>query len=323
MRSRDISQRTMERKKKYGKLLSHLVLGAISILSGPAISAADTEPWPLTLRVQMARLTRVGYRIGVVATPLCPSTSAGTGMGLDYLESYPSADRVNVAAVLRMTAFPQVAAVAPNSPADAAGVKPGDDIISIDGIDVAQLIALSPDTSLFADELEQRLAATPKGFEIRLGLQRNGEKLTVKLEPHPICSTRLVLKTGLGITAFSDGVNVAISSKLVAFANNDDELALIAAHEVAHVINLDGKAGSLGARRRMEDRADALGVRIMACAAYDPERSFNFWRRRDATDWLRMFRDPTHRSRKSRVELMRKESSNVSCPPHGYGADEI
>lgn len=316
MRHRDISQRTMERKKKSGLSFSGFAAAAFAAVSASAaLSAPERPPWPLTLRSHMVRLNDVGYRIGIAAASLCPSTAAGTGISLDYIGSYQEKDRPAIKMLLGLKDPPQVAAVAHDSPAELAGVKSGDDLIAVNGVTIDQLRASTTNMSLFADDLEQRIATIRIGGPIKLDLRRGGRNFAVQVVPKPVCASRFIIKTGLGITAFSDGTNVAVSSKLIGFSFNDDELALIAAHEVAHVINQDGKAGSLKERRQMEDRADALGVRLLHCAGYDVGKSVQFWLRRDAKDWVRMFRDPTHRSRKSRVELMRREAIDVSCPP--------
>lgn len=305
----------MKRKKKYASSHSYAKLALIGMLccSSP-VAAADTQPWPVTLRSQIVRLNDVGYRIGLTAAPLCPTTSAGTGLSIDYIEAYDAGDRDAISQLLGMSRSPQVAAVATDSPARAADVRVGDELIAIDNTPTSRLLLEAKDKTLFADELEERLAASSAGSVLTLELKRDGRPVHVRLTPQRICSSRFVIKTGIGFNAFSDGNNVAMSSKLIQFSKNDDELALVAAHEIAHVINRDGKAGSLGKRREMEDRADLLGLRLMKCSGYDPESGVQFWLRRDATDMLRLLRAPTHRSGKTRVALMREEAEIASCP---------
>lgn len=306
----------MERKKNYVLALMGSVLALSCVTAGfGTASAADEDPWPVTLRNDMRRLTDVSYRIAETSAPMCPARKMGTGIALDFIQAYEEPQQAAIAAMLHLSHVPQVAAVAAGSPAERAGVKTGDDLVEIDGVPVETLLARSSDPSLFSEEMEQRIADSPAGRPVVLGLKREGHTVRVSIDPEPICASKIVIKTGLGIDAFSDGDNVAISTKLIEFARNDDELALIVAHEVGHVINRDDKAPSLRARRNMEDAADRVGIRLVKCARYDPERAVQFWIHRDATDWLRLLRAPTHRAGKARVALMRQEAATASCPP--------
>lgn len=269
----------------------------------------------------MARLADVGYRIGRVAGPLCPAQVGGTGIVLDDLEAYPQGDRAAIGQLLSLReGVVQIAAVAAGSPAARAGVRAGDALLAIDGKAVegqvqAALAQGKVPPGLVADWLEQSLAAHAPGQPITVQLGREGGGLAVTLVPEAVCSARYLIKAGEGISAFSDSRNVAVSSGLIGFTRNDDELALVVGHEVGHVIARDGKARSLGERRAMEDRADILGTRLAICAGYDLEAGVRYWLRRDAKDWLRWARDPTHRSRKKRAARMRAEAVRVTCPP--------
>ncbi|MBH0114339.1 M48 family metalloprotease [Novosphingobium sp. YJ-S2-02] len=236
-------------------------------------------------------------------------------MSVDYIGAYAPGDREAVKQLLGMTDLPQVAAVARGSPATLAGVRAGDTIVSINAVSTKQLIEESDEPSLFADELEQHLRVLPSDSPIELVLEREGHDITVTITPEAACAPRYILKTDKGIAAFTDGANIAVSSRLIDFAQNDDEIALVAGHELAHVVYGDDEASGLGQRRFWEDRADLLGLRIAHCAGYDVDKGLAYWTRRDAKDWLRLFRDPTHRSRGARVKRMREELASLSCPP--------
>lgn len=310
----------MERKKKCGLPLSlSTALAGFSLLCSPQ-SVFGQEAWPLTLRAQMQRTVDVSYRISHVARHQCPIKGSALGFSIDFIEAYEEKDRGAIKAILRMSDYPQIAAVAKGSPAERAGLKPGDELLAYDGVDVLQAVPILQDKALLADELERRLVSGSPSGPINLSVRRDSELLQIRMEPEVGCGARVVIKTGLGITAFSDGTNIAVSSKLIEFAKNDDELALILAHEMGHVINQDGDASGLQQRRAMEDGADAVGVALVKCAGYDVEKALQFWVRRDAQDWLRLLRSPTHRSRGDRVRLMRIAAASAICPaplPHG------
>lgn len=289
------------------------VLGS-EALSSPAVTAAPDDAWPVTLRQQMARVTSIGYRLDRAAVGICQKQASTIGVAMDYLGAYEQSDRSAISQLLGMGEDPQIAVVVKGGPADIAGVHAGDALVSIDGRPVRDIIASSPDKALIADELEQRLAQFPATAPLTLGLRRDGKDVQTQVHPERTCAARFVIKTGQGITAFSDGNNVAISSRLIDFTINDDELALVAGHELGHVVHQDGTAPNIAERRLMEDRADALGLQLAICAGFDPEIGLQFWLRRDKQDMLRLLRDPTHRSRKARVELMKAQIPKVHCP---------
>lgn len=257
------------------------------------------------------------YSLRKSAASLCSTHSTASGIRIDYIEAYTSSDRELVWQLTGLVDDPQVIAVAPGSPAETAGVKVGDNLLAINSTLVTELRASSSNTALLADQLEERLAATPAGQEITLKLRRHGQPLTLTFAGEQLCATRFILKTGKGITAYGDGKNVALSGKLIDFAQNADELAVFASHELAHIIARDDKAKSLRQRRAMEDRADALGADLMRCAGYDVERGLAIWHRYNKRDWLRWMRSPSHRNVPERIRRIKThvKSTPKLCPP--------
>ncbi|MCT2398077.1 M48 family metallopeptidase [Novosphingobium mangrovi (ex Huang et al. 2023)] len=233
--------------------------------------------------------------------------------------AYAMQDRPLVRDLTGLGDLPQVIAVAPESPAQVAGIRPGDDILSVNATPVSEIVAKDPEAGSLADHLEELLAATPEGEDITLELERGGHTLTISFRGEQLCATRFILKTGKGVTAYSDGQNVALSAKLVDFAQNADELAVFASHELAHVVARDGKAKGLRERRAMEDRADTLGADLMRCAGYNVERGLEIWHRYNQRDILRWLRDPSHRNIPERVRRIEAHiaSTPETCPPPG------
>ncbi len=263
----------------------------------------------------MERLAEVGFRLQRAAAPLCREQASGTGIVLDFIGAYQEKDRPAVSALLGMSQLPQIAAVVEGSPGEKAGLMPGDDVVAVNGKPVLELLAEQKDAALFADFLAGYLADQARDTPIMLQISRDGRRSMVAVVTVPVCRANVVIKTDSGVSAYTDGKGVAVSSGLIEFTRNDDELALVVGHELGHLVVEDGDARSLSERRWMEDRADILGVRLSHCAGYDLEQGLQYWLRRDAGDWLRWFRDPTHRSRKSRVRRMRAEGSHLLCPP--------
>lgn len=320
-----IPRRTMRCKPKYGAIfkLFHTFARLIALAAplvapvSPVAAATAATPWPIEIRTQMSQIGALEYALRKSAGDLCALRNTASGIKIDYIEAYAAEDRPLVRRFTQLQDAPQVIEVAPDSPAQIAGVRPSDNILSINGVPVSEIRAKSASGELLADELEERLAATPEDQNVMLELSRDGQPLEIAFRGERLCATRFVLKTGEGITAFSDGRNVALSSKLADFAQNDDELAVFAGHELAHIIVRDGEAKDLRQRRAMEDRADALGADLMRCAGYDVERGLAIWRRYNRRDWLRWMRDSTHRKVPDRIRRIEAHMAEVpkTCPP--------
>ncbi len=286
-----------------------------SMLIHGVAEAQSVPAWPVALRAQLVRMTDVGYRLSTTAAPLCTEKSGQTGLLIDHIAAYGDTDQAAVRTALGLTDLPQVAAVAPDSAAAKAGVLPGDDILAIEGRDTAAILARSAAPQLIADEIEEMLASATPGKPLHLALRRSGRSVSAELLPVEGCAARFVVKTGKGIEAFSDARNVGLGIKLVAFTGSDDELALVAGHELAHIVYHDATVKSGLGQRAKEDRADVLGASLARCAGYDVERGLKFWPRYKKQDWLRFFRDPSHRSPDARVALIRAKAVDGPCPP--------
>jgi len=292
-----------------------LVLSAMSLAA--VAQAAPKAPWPVTLREQATRLADAGFRIGRTAAPLCPATAAGSGIAIDYIEAYNAADRPAVARLLGLTRAPQVAAVASGGPAAGADVRSGDEILAINGVTAESLRTRSPSPALFADELEQRIADLPSSVPVVLALRRSGKRIAVSFVPVPVCAVRFVIKADPAVAAYTDGHNVAVTSGLIGFTRNDDELALVLGHETGHIIHGDGDHAGAGRteRRLMEDRADATGLQLTGCAGYDLETALQYRLRRAASRPLEGLFQGDHRPSRARATRMRKLAPLVTCPP--------
>lgn len=295
------------------------LLGALPALAAAAASASAPapEPWPQRLQQQMARTAAIGWRLNDAAAALCPVRAAPIGAQLDYIGAYAPSDRRYVAEVLGLGEAPQVFSVIPDSPAALAGLRPGDELVAVNGQAWRTIAAGLRDPDLVADELQAQIAAVPADHPLVLAIRRGAQTLEVPIARAERCAVGFVVKSRGGLDAYSDSANVAISAKLVDFAGSDDELALILAHELAHVMYQDKRAMPLRTRRLAEDRADYAGALLARCAGYDIARGAAVFRRIGKHDWLDWLGAPTHRSmraRAARLQAMTPGGAADACP---------
>ncbi|MDE2340150.1 MAG: M48 family metalloprotease, partial [Alphaproteobacteria bacterium] len=159
------------------------------------------------------RVNAIAYRLQTRGAKLCPASSPQPSFFLRDVHS-----RV-------------VDAVVPGSPAAEAGLRPGDAITTVAGVPADDAHAVDLLDSAFA-----------KG-RIQLGLS-DGRALNFSAETG--CGFSISVDHGGGLDAWADGKAVALTAKMVDFTHDDDELALIIAHELSH--NIFGHKAQLDAR---------------------------------------------------------------------------
>jgi len=294
-----------------------LLLAAQTAALAPPAGRHETDAqtaWPAQIQHDLKRLGRVEWQMRRRAADQCPKTAAGAGIVIDYLGAYDPADRSLVRRITGLRMIPLIIAVAPDSPAEAAGLRIGDEITGLGTLSIARLKARSSDPALLADAIQDRIAAHRPNSDLAFTIMRNGKQMRLSVRLDTVCSARFILQADDTIAAYSDGEHVAVTTGIMRFARGDDELALIAGHELAHVI-ADGKRRTgLFGRRKIEDRADLLGARLAHCAGYNMERAVDFWARFAKRDRLGFLRSPSHRSASGREKRLRAASHALSCP---------
>jgi len=274
---------------------------------------SDPLPWPRALWRDLARINAVSWRLREAAQDSCPAMASAIGVTFDSRRAYTQQDWPLLAATLGMEERPVIAAVAPGSPADRAGILAGDAVLAIAGVPASRIAGPDTPANIVSKTLADFVAALPSGEPASFQLERAGQALTVNVEPAKLCATRFELVTKDEVDAHSDGRDVAILGGLIVFTANDDELALVAGHELAHVIHRDGKASNLAMRRKMEDAADVTGAHLAKCAGYDAYKALDFWRRLNEHEPPSFLQIPTHRSPKKRIALITAALSGDRC----------
>ena len=272
-----------------------------------------------TLQAADARLANVAWRLQTANVALCRDVAPLPGFTVQALTQYPVSERPRVARALGLDTRPAVAAVAPDGAAARAGILPGDALVSIDGV-AAPATQGRRKAYDQAGATEDAIEAALADRSAALTLERAGVVREVMLAGDRGCASRVQLVPEGDLNARADGRYVQITGKMYDFAQSDDELATIVAHELAHNIlahraALDAAGVSRGlfkgmgrsgeAFRRTEYEADRLGIWLMARAGFDERAAPGFWRRLGERTGLGIFSAGTHprwRDRIARVD---------------------
>ncbi len=153
------------------------------------------------------------------------------------------------------------------------------------------------------------------------------------------------------LNAYADGKGVAITTAMVNFTEDDNELAYIIAHEFAHnimghieskqqnamlgmilgaaadglaarygaysksssMMNTAAQAGALAYSPAFEQEADYIGLYLLARAGYDYHQVAEVWRRMSLEDRDSIYYASTHPSNAERFVLMRKFIAEIDA----------
>jgi predicted Zn-dependent protease len=200
----------------------------------------------------------------------------------------------------------------------------------------------------------------PKRWQNAKGMQKQFEQVGAKIEKAGAelcnelglqgrgCYYYFDLKRSNTINAYADGENVVITTGLMRFIDNDDELAVVMAHELAHnlmdhpgaaranmslglllgaaldvaaasqgvdtgggMTSIGADAGRLQYSVEYEQEADYIGLYIMARAGYDPRKAALLWRRMSVENPDAIYVTTSHPSNPSRFVALQKAAAEV------------
>ena len=241
----------------------------------------------------------VSYRLGTGGAPHCPKPFPLTGLLLHHLAEYAPKDRAEAAAQFGLSAGPGIVVVVPDSPAARSGLTAGDVLLSVNGAPFESPAAIAaekhPKTRRkLIERTEAQLEEQLHLGSVRLEILRAGRKIVVPLQPVMGCEARGRLARSSQANAFADGRYAIMTTRMLEFVRNDDELAVVMAHEIAHNLLahparlesenvphgiLRGIGKSASRVRATEEEADRLAVKLLWSAGYDLSAMIPFWRR--------------------------------------------
>lgn len=236
------------------------VMLALSILAIPVPVAANEVP-SASVHDQI-RVAKVAYRLAVANRAHCEA----------FLEPQPGF------LVESRPGHPMtVTAMVPGSPAEEAGLATGDRLISVNRREPVN--SGSDERSLKALQAAMRGGSTLLRVVGRHGLR------DVQFIAESGCPARVDLVGDETVNAWADGTGIRITTGLLARCKNDDDLALVLGHELAHNLlrhgeRLAGRSdavsgllpadeGALQEWQDSEEEADRFAVGLAMAARYD------------------------------------------------------
>ncbi len=319
-------------------IFSNIVFCFLLVLALP-VSAQELENQTIqpetvlglkALQLLDQRVNAVGWRLGSANALFCKNKTARAGLLLHDVNQYHNQAAARFS--LNFEGPIAINAVAPDSPAVDAGLRAGDDIVTINGTAIDKILL---DDRILGEEqpLYRRIAAVNDMLEtalkqgaVVLDTRRGGEQQLVRVEPQPVCPSRFQIRVSRDRHASANGRMVSITSTLAEYVISDDELAAIAAHELSHNLlghrqrlnaqkvnrGLFGQFGKSAKRiKATEIEADRLSIWLMTNAGYDPSAAISFWTRYGREHGRGIFSASTHYRWKKRVKLFEEEIAKM------------
>ncbi|MCE2509935.1 MAG: M48 family metalloprotease, partial [Alphaproteobacteria bacterium] len=249
------------------------------------------------------RLFYVSYPLLIGGRALCKDkVSPHVGASFSSAQGYPEEFRSAARTVFGETDAFRISLVAPNSPADAAGLREGDILLRLDGQPVPKGEAATEKLVKLYEEIAKKKST------FTLDVRRGEQELQLTITSVMGCDYPVVLSTDDSLNAYADGERVVIMRGMLRFASSDTELSVVIAHELAHNVmqhisakrgnamlgmladilagvggvNTQGTFTQMAANAYSQDfeaEADYVGLYIMALSGVGIDGAAYFWRR--------------------------------------------
>jgi hypothetical protein len=281
------------------------------------LAAAPTGQDRATLVVrgllqQDTAVATIGYRLATANVDLCVEHMVESGMLIETLGQYGAAFRPAARQVLGLSDGPTVALVVAGSPAERAGLQPGDVLVDADGVPFVASPPESPDGRFGSVEAAMTtLDSALADGKARLTIEREGQRMTIGLSGVAACKARFQLVPGNYADAVANGTWVQLSTRMAGFATTPDELAAILAHELAHNA-LGHRKAKAKIQRLQELQADRMMPYLMARAGFDPDAAVGLWRRFRAQRLGGLFPSATHPPWVDRIRAVQTELTRIA-----------
>jgi Zn-dependent protease with chaperone function len=204
--------------------------------------------------------------------------------------------------------------VAPGSPGEVAGIRPGDTLLGVNdtGFNTVPPAADAPASQAGVAGARELLDRALSAGPAVLLLSRGGKEFQVRLTAVAGCAYRFQLHPSSTREASSDGRTISVSTALTRYAVRDEDLAVILGHEMAHNV-LGHVQHPTGSARGRERQADYVGLYLAARAGYDISGASGFWKAFGADDWRARWGFLTHPSPSARSRALAAATAEIQA----------
>ncbi|MCW8884015.1 MAG: M48 family metalloprotease [Motiliproteus sp.] len=272
----------------------------------PALLSLEQEKQrSLALTEQLKRRQRVmniSFPLMVAAADFCADkVKPSLGISFSNKEGIDKSYRDTAIQDLGLGDALQVILVAEGSPAATAGIAAGDVLVSVD--DKPFKSGKKAGASVKA-----LLASLKAGQPVDLVVARADKTITVEITPSQICDYPILISNQDTVNAYANGRQIILTKGLLRFSEQDSDLALVIAHELAHNafghvpkivknaftgVAVDLLAFGFGIpspaaftitganlhRQQFEAEADHIALYILARSGQPIDHAADFWRR--------------------------------------------
>lgn len=246
----------------------------------------------------LSSLYKVSYRLCQANVDLCKSHSYDFGFVALSLNDISTDFRGTWKRLFSVSEKPTILTVIPGSPAEQVGLKISDVILEVHGLGEVHS----------AKRLRDYLS-TQSTKPIRMKIKRGDLTFLIEMKPVKVCGIKTQLVFSEQVNAFTDGKSVYVTTAMMDFVKNEDELALVIGHEMAHcvmdhttkrtvnvllgailggvisavtginVVDLGSQIGAQMFSQEFEAEADYVGCYLAYRAGFKLEGAEELWRR--------------------------------------------
>ena len=180
------------------------------------------------IKRKQERISMVSGRLFRANAPLCKDTRLAAGYAMASASLVQDGLRDAYKRVYGCGDLPKIFMVDPDSAAEKAGLRIGDEIVAADG----KAITTAEEAKAFirgGKDLAKKGSWT-------LTISRNATRQDVTITPEPICDMDVTISDSNEINAFAaSGNRITVTKGMMDFAASDDDLALVVGHEMGHL----------------------------------------------------------------------------------------